>query len=104
MFAPSKHHRRVIPRNVILNSTIPQQVSNHSLKHFLGRFGVRVFRKMRNRHSETVIPFCYLKPRRTAVEDRFFDKKYFVSFRKTRQKMLRTLVNEIPAQMRETDD
>src|SRR6185369_10239154 len=104
MFGERQCHRRVVPEHVLLNVMIQDQIiDNQALESYLDFQVTQVTRQLRSYDIYSGIPSAQFHSRLGCGEDRFLYEKNTPVFCATTEQVLRTLIDRIPAKVREAN-
>src|SRR6185295_14510438 len=96
----TERHRRVVPEHVVVNLVIEEQLARHLFHDGIDRyFASQSFRQVRHNYAQSRFCFAHHQTHGAVTEYRFFYIEDSTTFSGTAQKMLRTLVDKIPAQV-----
>jgi hypothetical protein len=81
-----------------------EEAINHSLlDRFYRDVAQEINGQVRDDYPHSALASTDIEAHWTIAEDRFFDEEDAPLLREATQKMLRSLINEVPAKMRQTD-
>src|SRR4051812_20736476 len=104
MISEGERHRRVVPEDESRHTRLGDQIVDGPALSLYGEVLGRSRRQMWSRDDDVAVALQFEAIRAGRVVNRFFDEEHAALARAARQKLLRALKYEFPAQMREADD
>src|SRR5215213_683208 len=105
MIGKLKRHRRVVPKDVVVDIVLDEKLARQIFHDGVdSNVASQSFGKMRYDDVHSRLCFAHVETRGAVTEDWLFNKEDATFPGTTGQKMLWALINEIPAQVRKADE